>query len=494
MQNPCKTNVSCQPCGDGLPITVNNSESNDVATFTAVAFQSPPLPLGTAFSSLGAVSVVTNATSQADADLLAKAQAQENAMATWTNPENGPGPGGTHPNPPVPPPEAPTGGAPFNHYRNTEQTGSAVCPDGTDFYWTTPAGLFTGTTQAIADEKALSYANHQAGILVTCLSNLLPSTATANVPYNATITVTGMDANEGANNWEVLSGMLPPGITFSGSGVTGTFAGTPTVAGIYNFSIGVTGIDGGFVQKFYQLGVMCVLSGGSLPAGVAGTAYSYTFTSQGTVAPVFSIISGALPAGLSMDQNGNITGTPLAAGAGTSNFVVQAQDAGSPAVVCTIPASIAITVPAINFNLMTWGTPTLFNGSSPPNNQSSSGNAWTANLIAVPVAANFLEWEFLNVVILNYTGAGGQCEVTVTGSLPQQLCNGTPISNLLIHITHQTAGLILNVAAAVPGTTYPFTMPASVNQQITMFIGFTVNQRCTATPANVEVQLFPAYN
>lgn len=252
MMNPCKTNVSCQPCADGNPLAGNSSETPDTVTFSSTAFQSPPLPLGTAFASLGCVSVAKSTSSQAQADLLAKLQAQECAMSSWTNPVNGAGVGGVRVNPAAPPPEATSGGAHYTNYLNAPQTGFSVCPDGTDFYWTTPAGLFTGPTQAIADAKALSYANHQAQVLMTCLSGL-PAMAPLRVLFHQTITATGMDANEGANNWEVLSGMLPPGITFSGSGVTGTFNGIPTVAGTYVFTIGVVGLDGGFVQKTYQL-------------------------------------------------------------------------------------------------------------------------------------------------------------------------------------------------------------------------------------------------
>ncbi len=64
----------------------------------------------------------------------------------------------------------------------------------------------------------------------------------------------------------------------------------------------------------------------SLPSGMTGTAYSQTLlttASQGTVS--FSIVSGALPTGLSLDSStGSISGTPSAAG--SYSFSVKATD------------------------------------------------------------------------------------------------------------------------------------------------------------------------
>ncbi|SRR6266576_240303 len=63
----------------------------------------------------------------------------------------------------------------------------------------------------------------------------------------------------------------------------------------------------------------------SLPDATIGAAYSVTLTASGGVPPyTWSIISGALPDGLSMDLDGNITGTPTTQGVYT--FTVQVVD------------------------------------------------------------------------------------------------------------------------------------------------------------------------
>lgn len=62
-----------------------------------------------------------------------------------------------------------------------------------------------------------------------------------------------------------------------------------------------------------------------LQSGVTGTAYSETVTAQGGTSPyTFSLVSGALPTGLSLNSSGVISGTPSAAG--TSTFTVRVTD------------------------------------------------------------------------------------------------------------------------------------------------------------------------
>jgi hypothetical protein len=65
----------------------------------------------------------------------------------------------------------------------------------------------------------------------------------------------------------------------------------------------------------------------TLPNGAVGTAYSQTVSASGGTSPyVFSLSSGTLPSGLSLNgATGAITGTPTAAG--TSTFTITATDA-----------------------------------------------------------------------------------------------------------------------------------------------------------------------
>jgi len=60
----------------------------------------------------------------------------------------------------------------------------------------------------------------------------------------------------------------------------------------------------------------------ALPNGVVGTAYSQTLAATGNNPITWSLESGALPIGLSLLGNGNISGTPITAG--TFTFAVTA--------------------------------------------------------------------------------------------------------------------------------------------------------------------------
>ena len=64
-------------------------------------------------------------------------------------------------------------------------------------------------------------------------------------------------------------------------------------------------------------------------AATVGSPYSYTFAASGNPAPTFRVVSGALPAGLSLNStSGVLSGTPTTAGAST--FTVVASNGVSP--------------------------------------------------------------------------------------------------------------------------------------------------------------------
>jgi hypothetical protein len=84
----------------------------------------------------------------------------------------------------------------------------------------------------------------------------------------------------------------------------------------------------------------------SLPGATTGMAYNQTLAVTGGRSPyTWSVISGALPTGLSLSSSGVISGTPTAT-VGTSSFTVQVVDANSN----IATASLSIAVSSLSFN------------------------------------------------------------------------------------------------------------------------------------------------
>jgi len=76
--------------------------------------------------------------------------------------------------------------------------------------------------------------------------------------------------------------------------------------------------------------------------GSVGTPYTYTFAASGSPAPTFSVNSGSLPSGLTLDSTtGTVSGTPTTAASFT--FTIEAANGVTPA---AVSPSITITITA----------------------------------------------------------------------------------------------------------------------------------------------------
>jgi hypothetical protein len=141
--------------------------------------------------------------------------------------------------------------------------------------------------------------------------------------YNQTFTATGGIA---PFTFAVSAGALPAGLTLA---TGGTLSGMPTADGEFAFTIQVKDADGFFGQREYTLLIKQSLivnpTDPNLPVGTVDLAYNQKFTATGGTDPyTFAVSAGALPAGLTLDPDGNLSGTPTAEGEFT--FTVQARD------------------------------------------------------------------------------------------------------------------------------------------------------------------------
>lgn len=129
----------------------------------------------------------------------------------------------------------------------------------------------------------------------------------------------------------------PAVATVSTGGLASSVAvGTTTIGAAYASTSGSTVLT---VQP-----TTLAITTTTLPNGTAGSAYAATVAaSGGTPAYSWSLLSGALPAGLTLNpSSGSISGTPTATG--TATFTVRVADSGSPAQ--TVSRSFSVTITA----------------------------------------------------------------------------------------------------------------------------------------------------
>ncbi|MBX3460002.1 MAG: hypothetical protein KF696_08555 [Planctomycetes bacterium] len=143
---------------------------------------------------------------------------------------------------------------------------------------------------------------------------------------------------DGAYSWSLAAGSLPPGL----SGVPGNgspavaVTGTPTSAGTYNFTLRVEDSRGNFATRDFawQVNPAPIAIGAANPApGTVGVTAEHVFAATGGDggALAWSVIQGALPAGMTGTQTGNaftVQGTPTTSGTHTFRLRVQDGSAG----------------------------------------------------------------------------------------------------------------------------------------------------------------------
>ena len=127
--------------------------------------------------------------------------------------------------------------------------------------------------------------------------------------------------------WSLAGGTLPPGLSLNPS--AGVISGRPTQAGTFAFTVRLSDSLGASATSDLSIRVIQPLAIGnatSLPQGTVSVDYSHQLTGSGGTAPyLWSIGSGALPTGLSINvSTGRITGRPTQTGSFT--FTVRLTD------------------------------------------------------------------------------------------------------------------------------------------------------------------------
>lgn len=254
----------------------------------------------------------------------------------------------------------------------------------------------------------------------TISPSTLPA-GTVGVAYSQTL-----QAGGGASpySYSITSGALPAGLSLNT--VTGALSGTPTAGGTFPFDIAATDDNGQVARISYALVIVSptiILSPPTLSDATVGVPYSQTITaSGGTSSYRYSITSGALPSGLSLNTaTGVLSGTPT--GGGQSRVTITATDsstgtgpysgAGSYTIVVNAPpgAPTNVTATAGNGQAQVNFTPPASDGGSAITQYtvtSSPGGATgtgTVSPIVVPGLNNGTAYTF-TVTATNGVGTG----------------------------------------------------------------------------------------
>ncbi|MBK8036990.1 MAG: putative Ig domain-containing protein [Verrucomicrobiaceae bacterium] len=179
----------------------------------------------------------------------------------------------------------------------------------------------------------------------------ITTTGTVGAAYSQTVTASG-----GATpyTFAVTSGSLPGGLSLNTT--TGVISGTPNVEISSTVTIRATDANGCPGTRSYTLAMSCppiTVNPGSVPVGLAGTAYpSTTFSATGGTAPYqYTVVAGSLPAGLTLTTAGVLSGTPTTANGAGVSITVQARDAynclGTRAYTIKICPVITLTAPPL---------------------------------------------------------------------------------------------------------------------------------------------------
>ena len=162
---------------------------------------------------------------------------------------------------------------------------------------------------------------------------------TVGTPYTATVGVTGGTAPYSCT---VASGTLPAGLMF---GANCAVTGTPTVAGTSSLTVKAT--DAGNPANTATGPVTITISAAPMlaitspPAATVGSPYTGTIPVTGGTGPYScTAAGGALPAGLALGANCQVTGTPVTAG--PTSLTVQATDSSTPSRTSTGPVTITV--------------------------------------------------------------------------------------------------------------------------------------------------------
>src|SRR5882757_2001123 len=322
---------------------------------------------------------------------------------------------------------------------------------------------------------------------------------TEGTAYSQAIAKTG---GSGTVTFSISAGALPTGLTLSGAG---TISGTPAGPnGTVNFTVKVT--DSSTMTPMTATQALSIvinlpappnITTTTLPAGVAGTAYSQMVAATGFGTLTFTTSAGVVPSGLTLSSAGLISGTPDAPNV-TSNFTMMVTDSSNPAQTATQALSILINLPppptitSLSQNAGAVGASITITGTNFGTVQGSSTVTFNGNTAAAASA-----WSATSITVLVPAGATtGNVVVTVFGVAS----NGLPFTIVLpptitsLSLTSGAVGVSITITGTNFGTpqgtsTVTFNGTAAAAASVWSATSITVTVPVGATTGNVVVNV-----
>jgi hypothetical protein len=220
---------------------------------------------------------------------------------------------------------------------------------------------------------------------VDSMAQFTPAITTASPLYAALGIATAIPLSASGGTapfvWSLGGGTLPDGLSLSTEGV---LSGTPGTVGMQSCVVQITDSQGRTATKSFDISVTTapsVVTTSPLNAALTGVPLELTLQAEGGSAPyTWSVTSGTLPGGLTLNAQGALSGTPVEPG--TFTFTAQAADSHG------FTASKVFQIRMVELQISTASLPAAVKGIAYSHTLAGAGGtlpyAWTLSGGALP--------------------------------------------------------------------------------------------------------------